>query len=170
MRRFAALVLASTLVLSAGNKKLDRLSEDELTHYYALQVWMDDKERKEYLKLKTQEERDQWLKEAGLWDRFYQYPDHIRDRIARGDIRVGDTHDRVLMAYGAPHNRKRVTGRNAQRSEALIYRFEVTPEGVPLIWKPGSKTAHRAIELFHIELIMDDGVVAERRKMDGWDE
>ena len=74
-----------TLVMSTGcsiSSKLKKLDEEEYDHYMALRVYLDrpdargersKDERKAFFKNKTREERDQWLKDKGLWDKFYQY-------------------------------------------------------------------------------------------------
>ena len=89
-----ALFMSATFMTGFNmNAKINKLEEDEYTHFMALRVYMDPPnakgerkkdERKEYLKLKTRVERDQWLKDKGLWDKFYQYPPHIREKIADG--------------------------------------------------------------------------------------
>jgi hypothetical protein len=168
MHRLTPYALVALLLFGAGNNKLKRLSSAEQDHYQALKVWMDDKERKSYLKLKTEEERNAWLQEQKLWDRFYQYDKDDREAILSGDVIRGWTQDRVLMAFGAAHNRKRLTGRNASRSELFTYRFEVTADGEVLVWQPKSKETHNAQRLFRLELTLDDGVVAQIEKTNGW--
>jgi hypothetical protein len=166
MRRSHLLILGALAWLTAGNK-LDRLTDAEYSHYRALRVYMDDKERKDFLKLKTTEERDQWLKDAGLWDKFYQHPDHIRQLIVEGDVQTGWTRDMVYMAWGAPFQKQRLTGRPAGRSELLVYRFEIDKDGVatPLV---GKKTDYKAVGHKQIELILDDDIVTEMEDKGDW--
>lgn len=168
MRRLRPLLLTLLLVTSVANKKLDRLSDTERDHYHALKVWMTEKEIKDWLKLKTEDERNQWLKDKGYWVRFYQYDERLRQAILDGLVAVGWTQDMVLMSWGPPHERRRNTGRQAQRSETLVYRFEVTPEGEVLVWEPDSKTAYLAVDKYRYEVVVDDGVVAELNRKDGW--
>jgi hypothetical protein len=164
----AALVLATPA--SALASKLDRLSTAEQAHFEALKVWMDDKAQKSFLKLKTEGERDQWLKDHHLWDRFYRYDQHDRDQIVAKEVAVGWSEDRVYMAWGAPHQKQRLARQGAERSEMLIYEFEVAPDGAVLVWAPGSKVTHGAIARFRYEIVLDDGVVAEMHKKQGWDD
>lgn len=168
MKRLHVAVLVTALALSAGNRKLDRLQADERTHYEALKVWMDAKERKAFLKLKTREERDAWLKGQGLWERFYQYDRDQREQIAKGDVHVGWTQDMVYMAWGPPHQRRKLGLATASRSELFVYRFEVDDEGHVLLWEPGSKETHNATKLFRYELTVLDTRVAEMARKDGW--
>ncbi|MBN2799476.1 MAG: hypothetical protein JXX28_10050 [Deltaproteobacteria bacterium] len=161
-----ALILA--LLLAACSPSTKRLSQTELGHYNALKVYMEKADEKAYLKNKTEEERDAWLKEAGLWERFYQYDQSVRDQMIAGEVHEGWAQDQVFMAWGNPHDRKRLTGRPAQRSELFTYRFELQPDDSLLVWRPGSKTEGKAIDLFRVEVYVDDGVVAELRRRDGW--
>jgi hypothetical protein len=161
-------LLAVSLMGTCANKKYDRLEAEEKEHYTALKVWMDDKERKAYLKLKTREERDAYLKSKGYWDRFYQYDDRMRDLILGGKVHPGWKEDALVMAWGPSHNTKRLAGRSAQRSQILTYLFEVQPDGAILIWTPKSTTDHLAVRRYRVEVILDDGVVAELREREGW--
>jgi len=167
MRTVLLFALTAVLLGGCGNK-VKRLSAVERDHYYALKVWMEDGERKAYLKNKTEDERNAWLHDNGFWDRFYQYDEAMRQAIIDGDVSDGWTYDQVYMAWGKPHERKRLTGRKAQRSELLVYRFEVQADGSVVVWQPGSKTAHIAVDLYRIELNVDDGVVTESTRRAGW--
>lgn len=168
MKRYLPYLLVGLVALSAGNRKLKRLEPDEKQHYRALKVWMDDKERKAYLKLKTRPERDAWLKDQGYWERFYQYDERTRDDILAGDVHKGWTQDKLLMAWGPAHTRNRLTGRKAERAERFVYRFEVLEGGKVLIWEPDSKTAHVAIDKYTMEVVLENGVIVEMNKSDGW--
>ncbi len=162
-------VLILMLLLLAGcswKKKVKNLSDTEFDHYYALRVYMDEAQQKEYLTLKTEEERNAYLQELGLWDTFYDYDPDVRQLIIDGDVAVGWTQDMVYMAWGAPYDRTRLAGRKAVRSEELTYRFEVQEDGSILLWEPGSKTAYKAVRLFVRKLVVDDDVVTEIREED----
>jgi len=157
-----ALLLALALSPSAHagwQNKVKELSDIEFDHYYALRAYMNDDQKKAYLKLKTEEERDQYLKDLGLWDRFYQYDDATRALIISGKVEVGWTKDMVEMAWGVPFDKRRLAGRHAQRSELWVYRFEQQKDGGVLIWEPGSKTQYKATRLFERSLTLDDDKV-----------
>lgn len=162
--------LGLTLLASGcTGKQMKRLSDAEFDHFYALRPYMGEDSRKEFLKLKTEDERNAYLKEAGLWDRFYKYDQTIRDEIVAGDVQAGWTKDKVLMAWGAPHDKQKLTGRPATRSERLVYRFEKHEDGTVLVWEPNSKTEYKAVKLFQKDVILDDDVVAEIRQRDRWE-
>ena len=166
MRRWIPLLLALLAVPLAGSK-LNRLTEAELDHYRALRVFMDEAEQKEWLKLKTTEERDAWLQAEKLWDRFYALPDVVRAQIVSGKVERGYTRDMVYMTWGAPFEKQRLTGRPAARSELLIYRFEVDQDGFanPVTTDRGH---YKAGGHYQVELVLDDDVVTEMKQEDGW--
>jgi hypothetical protein len=177
------LQLALAVVLLAGcsvTSKIKRLDSYERDHFGAVKVWMAEDQELSYLKLKSPTERDAWLKahtsmlqragmKKSLWDTFYQYDQTTRDDIVSGDVQVAWTEDQLLMAWGAPYNRRRVTKRTAVRSEIYIYRFEVTKDGELMVWEPNSRESYQAVDTFQYEIHVDDSVVVEMTKKDQWD-
>ena len=74
-------------IIGCGYERFQkRLDSQEFSHYYALRVYMPEESRKAYLKMKTREERDAYLKKLGLWDRFYKYEQEERDEIIAGGV------------------------------------------------------------------------------------
>lgn len=174
-----AMVL-SMLLACSYERYQKRLDNDEFNHWYALRVYMTEDQKKDFLKRKTRAERDQFLKENGceeglnieecsFWDRFYKYTEEERAAIISGEVKTKWSRDMLYMAWGAPYDRMRALGRDATRSEKLIYRFEQQEDGQILLWEPNSKTAYKAVRLFIKEVIIDDDVVAEiTDKNDSW--
>ncbi len=173
MRTIVSWLVAGMLVAGLGGcgtaAKLKRLAPVEQDHYQALRVWMSEEQEKAFLKKKTQAERDQYLREVKLWERFYQYSEAERKAILEGEVKPGFKQDQVYMAWGEPHVRNRLTGRQAERSELLIYRFEVDEEGLVRVWSPDSKTAYKAVEQYRVELILDNAKVTEITEKKGWE-
>ena len=147
---------------------LGPLFETDLTAEWWERVYMTDAEKKTYLKQKEQQDRDAYLQKLGLWEKFYQYPEDVRSLILIGDVARGWTKDKVLMAWGRPHDMQKLAGREAYRSERYIYRFEELETGELVIWRKGSKTAYKAIRLFQRQLIFDDDVVVEMKEAGSW--
>jgi len=169
MRTALVFTLAALTLAGCGYERhMKRLSDAEFDHYYALRPYMNEDSRKTYLKLKTEEERNAFLQEKGLWDLFYKYDAETRDSIVAGDVQVGWTKDKVLMAWGRPYDKQKLTGRQAQRSERLVYRFEKHEDGTILVWEANSKTEYKAIQLFQRDVLMDDDVVVEITQRDRW--
>ncbi len=150
------------------DRKVKNLDSQEFQHYYALKVYMDEDQVKAYLKLKTREERDDYLKKRDLWDKFYSFEPHIREEIYNGRVQVGWTKDMMLMAWGRPVDRGKVAGRQATRSDRYIYRFEEQQDGSIVVWEPGSKSQYHAARLFRREVILDNDVIAEINSKDGF--
>lgn len=171
--RWAGVLMAVALISGCGlNGKIKKLAPREQDAYTALRVWIDEDERKEYLKLKTEADRDKWLKAHGspvtYYDRWYKYDPEKQKAILSGDAKPGWTQDMLFMAWGEPHERSRLAGRPAERSELMLYRFEVQPDGTPLVWTVGSKTEYQAIDKFTMEVYVDDGKISELIEKKGW--
>lgn len=171
--RWAGLLIAVTLVGGCGlNGKIKKLAPREQDAYTALRVWIDEDDRKVYLKLKTEAERDKWLKSNGepvnFYERWYKYTPAQQAEILSGNAKPGWPQDMLFMAWGEPHERSRLAGRPAERSELMLYRFEVQPDGSALVWTVGSKTEYQAIDKFTMEVYVDDGKIAELIEKKGW--
>lgn len=160
------LLLAALLTGCGYKKNVKNLTDSEFDHYYALRVFMSEDQVKTYLKKETADERNAYLKEIGLWDRFYKYSDREREQIVRGDVAVGWTQDKVLMSWGDPYEFRKLPGRKAERSELWVYRFEKGEDGAVRVWTKDSKTYYKATRLFVRELTLDDGKVAEIEEKD----
>jgi hypothetical protein len=167
MRRLLfALILMSAC---SYTRLVKNLSDTEFDHYYAMRSYMNEEQRAEYLKLKTQEERDQYLKDfmlpglppVSLWDTYYKYDARIREKILAGEVQKGWTVDMLMMSWGPPMKSRKLPGRQAERSLLYIYKFEKHPDGSVLVWQPDSKTEYKAERVFLREVILDDDVIAE---------
>lgn len=156
------------LVLFGTASKVKKLTDVEKDHYQALRVWMSEDQNKAFLKFKTEEERNQYLKDQNLWERFYKYDQYEREKILHGELEVGWTQDMVWMALGQPFKKKRLTGRNAARSELFIYRMEVSVDGAHMPWVPGSKATYKAVDKYQIEIYVDDEIVTSIEQRDEW--
>lgn len=171
MQRALSWSLLGVLFFSCGSK-FKRLDPEEQDHFTALKVYMSDQEEKLYLKEKTRDARDAWLRAHGhpvvYWDRFYQYDKDVRDLIIAGDVQVGWTQDQVWMAWGQPFERRRLTGRRSARSELFVYRFEMDKNGRVYVWAPKSNETYKAVSFFQTELYIDDSIVTEMNRKDGW--
>lgn len=169
--RKALVVSAGLLALALGTgSKYAKLESYEKDHYDALKVWFEDskKESKAYFKLKTPAERDQWLKDKGYWDRYYQYEEHERQEILSREPKVGWTQDMVYMAWGPPFAKLKSTKRTAETSVVLVYRMEVTKDGEHMVWAPGSKETYKAIRQYQAELMVDNHRVTDIVQKDAW--
>lgn len=167
-RGAAVALLLTTLAFPLTGSKLGKLSDAERTEYRVFAAFMTPQQQKAWLKLKTTEERTEALKQLGLWEKFYGEPPEMRDRIVAGDVALGWTRDQVYMAWGGPFQKQRLTGRNATRSELLVYRFEVDKDGyaTPFV---GKKEDYKAVRHYQAEVIVDDDVVTSLEETEGWE-
>ena len=174
MRTLAMIALLGLMAGCGG--KMKRLTPTERDHFAAVRVYMDDDAEKEWLKLKTETERNDWLQANGVpgaqisyWEQFYQYDEQTRDAILGGDVQLGWTEDKVFMAWGQPFERRRLTGRPASRGELFVYRFEVDDEGIIRVWEPSSKTAYKAVRQYQMDVYVDDNRVTDLIRKDVWE-
>jgi hypothetical protein len=137
---------------------------------------MDDDATKEFLRGKTEEIRNTWLREnpvpgteVSYWETFYRYGEAQREAILAGDVHPGWSEDRVYMAWGAPFERRRLAGRPATRSELFVYRFEVDADGAVRVWEVDSKTAYKAVDQYQMDVFIDDGRVTELVRKEQWE-
>lgn len=179
MSRFAVSLAVLACFLSVAGcgtaSKVKKLSETEYNQYIALRPFMSEDERTGWLKLKTDAEKDDWLKakkccipEQSLWEKFYQYNEAVRKQILDGKVAVGWTKDQVLMAWGAPYDKRKLTGRPAARSELLVYRFERHEDGSVLVYQDNSKTLYKAVARYTRLAYVDDDKVTSITEKDGW--
>ncbi len=173
MRRVLVLVALAVLMGGCWKKRVKHLSATEFDHYYALRPFMDEDLQKGFLKGKTEEDRNAFLKSntfqnKTLWDIFYQYDAAKRELIVAGDVQQGFSGDMVLMAWGKPYDKKKLVGRPATRSEMYIYRFETAEDGTIMVYDPDDGSSYHAIRRFHREVILDDNVVTEILEENGW--
>ncbi len=70
---------------------------------------------------------------------------------------------------GRPFERKRLTGRQATRSELFVYRFEVDRDGIVRVWVPDSNTAYKAVRQYQMDVYVDDSRVTELIRKDQWE-
>jgi len=168
MFRTTALMLAALwLAAPAHAGKFEKLDPGEQKHFRALQVFMDKDTEKAFFKLKERSERDAFLKEQGLWDRFYNSDATVQEMVVQGEVRLGFTRDELYMAWGPPFRKNRLTGRPAERSELMVYRFGVDKHGYAT---PISKRAdYKAVDRYQVEVIIDDNVVNEMKEKDTWE-
>ena len=162
------LLILSGSIVGCGPTGIKRLSPVEWNHYKALRVYMNDDIREVYLDQETEVDRNQFLHDAGLWERYYQYPEYVRAEIIAGNVALGWTKDKLLMSWGRPQDRGRVAGRQARISERWVYRFEQHTNGTLRIWEPGSSTSYHAARLFQRVVLMDDDIVVDITDSDDW--
>ena len=142
-------------------RHVKRLEAPEKDHWAALRVFMNDNQKKDFLTRKTKEERDAYLKELQLWDKFYNCDEKRRAEILAYNVQEGWNQEELLMSWGIPFKKQMEPKSKGVGAERWIYRFEEhtdkkTGGKYILIWEEYSKTEYKADRLFEREVVIDD--------------
>ena len=143
-------------------RHVKRLEEPEKKHWAALRVFMQEDEKKSFLILKTREERDAYLKDLNLWDKFYSLDEKRREDILNYDVKTGWNQEELLMSWGVPYKKQmEATSKKGVSAERWIYRFEEhvdkkSGQKYVLIWEEYSQTEYKAKRIYTREVIIDD--------------
>ena len=142
-------------------RHIKRLESAEKDHYAALRVFMKEEQKKEFLIRKTKEERDEFLKQMGIWDKFYSLSEKRREDILNYDVKVGWNQEELLMSWGTPYRTRLEPTSKAVQSQRWTYKFEEhydkkKDQSYILIWEPNSKTEYKAKRVFARDVIIDD--------------
>lgn len=121
----------------------------EREQYFKARPYMTtNNERVEFLKLKTFEDRDEWLEKKGYVGTVIKYPTDVQGLIDRNDIAVGMTKSAVRESWGEPDFTE-VAGNPIYGNENWHYREQISSG-------EGYKTVNRTV-------YFDEGVVV------GWE-
>lgn len=96
-RGLGVAVWAALLVAGCANSP-DRLPELDRRFYYNLPSGAD---QQQFLKVKASE-RQAYLEERGLWDRWQALPASEREAASRGEVELGFHEFALFMAWGPP--------------------------------------------------------------------
>lgn len=113
-------------------KELERdvIGRREREQYFRAKPYMVTlRERIEFLKLPTFEEREEWLERKGYIGSVVKYPTDVQDLIDRNDIATGMTKSAVRESWGEPDHVE-VAGNPIYGNEHWYYREQIsTGEG-----------------------------------------
>jgi hypothetical protein len=143
-------------------RHVKRLETPEKNHWSALRVFMKEDQKKEFLMYKTRVERDSYLKDQGLWDKYYNIDEKRREEILSYNVQEGWNQEELLMSWGRPYQTQmEPESKNGIGAERWIYKFEEhtdkkTGERYILIWEEYSKTEYKADRVFEREVVIDD--------------
>ncbi len=97
-RAFATGALALVVLVGACANNPERLPELDRRFYYNLDASSD---REAFLRLRD-EDRQGFLEQRGLWQKWAALPEDQRARAAQGEVEVGFAEFAVFMAWGPP--------------------------------------------------------------------
>ena len=143
-----------------NERKIKRWPDEDKEKVRALDVWMTDEEMGIFLKLKTSEERNEFLTETGYMKRWKELLEDkekgdVVDAIKKGEVIKGMTKDQVFMAWDKPMKIRDEFKREAY-VKVLWYEFEIDRKGREFLVRPDSETAYRnEIITRHVYLFND---------------
>jgi hypothetical protein len=97
-RTVGVLALSLSLLLGACTPNPDRLPTPARNFYYVIE---DEGAQLDYLKLE-ESERQGFLEQLGLWQKWIELSNEEREAVSAGDIKVGFKEFTAHMAWGLP--------------------------------------------------------------------
>lgn len=116
---------ASSSLAFAGTfklKKIKRWPAEDKSWALALDAWMTTEELDILIKLKTTEERQSFLKEAGYWRLWEEVRDEYREAVLSQTVIKGMNKNEVFMAWDKPRKIRKDFRRDAY-VDVLNYEF-----------------------------------------------
>jgi len=123
-------------------KKLKKWPELDRTWARSFDAWMTDEELKLFLQIKTTEERQKFLVDAGYWKIWKKIDKEMVPNIIKGEVLNGMTKDEVFMCWDKP-KKIRKDFRKKAYVDVLNYEFEVDRKGREFLLRADSQTAYR---------------------------
>ena len=137
--------LATSSLAFAGTfnlKKIKRWPDADKSWAIAMDAWMTAEELDIFVKLKTTEERQSFLKDAGYWRIWKEVRDDYRDAVIAQNVVKGMNKNEVFMAWDKPKKIRKDFRRDAY-VDVLNYEFERDRKGREFVLRPDSQTAYK---------------------------
>jgi hypothetical protein len=157
-RTFGALALSLTLLLGACTPDPDRLPTPARNFYYVLE---DEAQQREYLQLK-ESERQSFLVELGLWQKWLQLSNEEREAVNTGDIKVGFKDFAAHMAWGLPASVRDVE----VRGRVVRYDMFIRCTSGPRIGEYVRSNIDCDGTSSEVEIAVENGVITELKYLD----
>jgi hypothetical protein len=156
----SSLAFAGTLNL----KKIKRWPDQDKVWAIAMDAWMTSEEIDIFIKIKTTEERQSFLKKVGYWRLWEEVRDEYRESVTEQQVIKGMNKNEVFMAWDKPKKIRKDFRRDAY-VDVLNYTFERDKKGREFVMRPDSQTAYknenfiRFVYMFNGEVfaIVDEG-------------
>lgn len=155
----AAILCSASLAAAAtvNLKKVKRWPAEDRSWAIALDSWMSEEELAILLKLKTTEERRDFLKKANYWRLWEGINEDFLDKVIAGEVVKGMSKDEVFMAWDKPKKIRKDFRRDAY-VDVFNYEFERDRKGKEFVLRPDSQTAYKN-EIFTRFVYMYNGLV-----------
>jgi len=105
-------------------------------------AWMSDEELDVFIKLKTTDERKDFLKKAGHWKKWDKIEDEMLPNVIKGEVVRGMNKDEVFMCWDKPAKIRKDFRRDAY-VDVMNYKFEIDRKGREFLSPANSKTAYK---------------------------
>jgi len=139
------LVLALALPAVAGQvnmKKVKKWPALDQAWARSFDAWMSDEEVAVFIKLKSTDERKDFLEKAGYWKIWDRIEDEMLPYVLKGEVIKGMTKDEVFMCWDKPEKIRKDFRRDAY-VDVMNYKFEIDRKGREFLSPKNSKTAYK---------------------------
>ena len=139
------LIIALVTPAMAGQvhpRKIKKWPEVDRAWARSFDAWMTDEELGIFLKLKTTDQRKDFLTEAGYWKLWKKIEDEMLPNVIAGDVVNGMTKDEVFMCWDKPKKIRKDFRKNAY-VDVLNYEFEIDRKGREFLLRQDSQTAYK---------------------------
>lgn len=158
LRSLGAALLTLSLVLTACTPSPDRLPTPARNFYYVME---DPAQQREYLDLK-ESERQSFLQQIGLWERWLELSNEEREAVETGDIKVGFKEFAAHMAWGLPANTREAEARN----RVVRYETYIRCTSGPKIGKYVRSNIDCDGTSSEVEIAVENGIITELKFLD----
>jgi len=123
-------------------RKIKKWPELDRAWARSFDAWMSDEELSVFIKIKTTEERQDFLKKAGYWKKWDKIDDEMLPNVLKGEVVRGMTKDEVFMCWDKPEKIRKDFRRDAY-VDVMNYKFEIDRKGREFLSPKDSKTAYK---------------------------
>ena len=123
-------------------RKIKKWPELDRAWARSFDAWMSDEELDVFIKIKTTEERQDFLKKAGYWKKWDKIDDEMLPNVLKGEVVRGMTKDEVFMCWDKPEKIRKDFRRDAY-VDVMNYKFEIDRKGREFLSPKDSKTAYK---------------------------
>jgi len=145
------LIPVTLLVLALGSpaiagqvnmKKIKKWPELDQAWARSMDAWMSDEELTIFTRLKSTDERKDFLERAGYWKIWDKIEDEMLPYVIKGEVIKGMTKDEVFMCWDKPEKIRKDFRRDAY-VDVMNYKFEIDRKGREFLSPKDSKTAYK---------------------------
>jgi len=138
----AVAVAVPAIAGQVNMRKIKKWPELDQAWARSFDAWMSDEELKIFLKLKSTDERRDFLTQAGYFKKWKKIDKEMLPHVIKGDVVKGMNKDEVFMCWDKPEKIRKDFRRDAY-VDVMNYKFEIDRKGREFIMREDSKTAYK---------------------------